>query len=70
MILYDKNFVEIAVQVKVNREGLKAVLVNDGTKDVWIPKSQIEDPDMDDVETGDHIDIMIPEWLATDKGLI
>lgn len=42
----------------------------DGTGDpddyVWLPKSQLEDwPDV-----GDTGEIMIPQWLAEDKGIV
>ena len=48
----------------------KAILVSEtGERDdaVWLPKSQIE------IENDSHknfITVTLPEWLATDKGLI
>ena len=57
------DLVDIACQLK--HETAKAWLINDGTKDVWIPKSQSE------IEgDADRCVITIPEWLAKDKGLI
>lgn len=54
------NLVDIAVQVKHETE--KAILVNDGTEDIWLPKSQCEmNPDGT---------VTMPEWLAHEKGLI
>ena len=48
-----------------------AVLVNDGTEELWIPKSQIEeDLNWDDFEKEDEIEFTIPEWLAIEKGLV
>lgn len=40
-----------------------------GDKDdaVWLPKSQIDD---DDMELGRACDVLVPVWLAKDKGLI
>lgn len=39
-------------------------------KDVWIPKSQIQDYSETEYEIGDDIEIEIPEWLAMEKDLI
>ena len=46
-----------------------AVLVNDGDKDVWLPLSQVE-YDFRDTEPGEAIEIVVPEWIAKNKGLI
>lgn len=40
----------------------KAILFDDGTQTVWLPKSQVEDN-----EDGTYA---MPEWLAKEKGLI
>ena len=66
--LESKEFIEIACEVRVKTD--RAVLIHDGAREAWIPRSQIEDPDSDDMEIGQHITLMIPEWLAKDKGLI
>lgn len=61
--------VELAVTVKVVTD--KAILVStDGTNQVWLPKSQITD--WSGSEELDHTttSIFLPEWLATDKGLV
>lgn len=58
----DQNFVEIEGTIKVDRP--QAILFSDGTVEVWLPKSQIEE-----IEWGEN-KILIPEWLAKDKGLI
>ena len=57
--------IEIACQLV--RETKAAWLVNDGTQEVWLPKSQCEwEP-----EGYKDVGIMqVPEWLAIDKGLI
>jgi hypothetical protein len=58
---------DIEVAVEVRRETDRALLVYDGKVEVWIPKSQISDQS----ETNGKIEsIFIPEWLATDKGLL
>lgn len=60
--------VEIAVVVKAVTD--KAILINDGKIDVWIPKSQITDyagsDDLDQRVTS----IFVLEWLAIEKGLV
>lgn len=57
--------VEIACTVKHQTDN--AMLINDGDKDAWIPKSKISDYS----ETNGVIEsIFIPEWLAEDKELI
>jgi hypothetical protein len=61
----DGNHIEIAVEVVA--ETPKALLVTDGDKQVWIPRSQIHDYCE---EKGKVTSIFITEWLATEKGLI
>ena len=53
---------QIEIAGEKHHETPNAILWFDGIKKVWIPKSQIED------EQKDYI--LIPEWLAYDKGLI
>lgn len=47
-----------------------AVCVNEGGDDVWIPKSQINEPDFKGVEKGECISLEITEWIAKEKMLI
>ena len=54
------DLIEIAGDLR--RETDKAFLIFDGDKEVWLPKSQVED-------NGDGT-FTLPEWLAMDKGLI
>jgi len=54
------------VSVIVKHTTAKAVLVNDGAKDVWLPLSQITIHD----DGGTAKVVTLPEWLAKDKGLI
>ena len=60
----------VDIEVTLHAETALAILVSDdGDEDnaVWLPKSQIEySPRIQ----GDIINLTIPEWLATDKGLI
>jgi len=47
-----------------------AILIDDGDKLVWIPRSLIEEMDGDEEELGSAITISIPEWKALEEGLI
>ena len=61
----------IDVQVMLHHRTDKAALVSDdGDRDnaVWLPFSQIELDD--DAMPGQTVEIVVPEWLAADKGLI
>lgn len=56
----------VDVTVTFVRESERAWCVNDGTKDVWIPKSKGE---LERQARG-VCELTIPEWLAKEKGLI
>lgn len=58
---------DIEIACEVRRETPLAKLIFDGTREVWIPKSKIRDECED---KGKVISIFIPEWLATEKGLV
>jgi hypothetical protein len=63
-----KSLVDVEVD-EVEIETEKAIMVSDGYKNVWIPRSQIADTS--EVQgKGDRGNLRIPEWLAKDKGLI
>lgn len=63
------EIIEIACEVR--RETDKAWLIYDGTREVWIAKSQIKDHIEEAGLFGQKITgIFIPVWLATEKGLI
>ena len=66
--LETKGWEYIACEIKIKTN--KAVLINDGTRDAWIPTSQIEDPDPAELEAGQHVELLLPEWLCKEKGLI
>lgn len=61
---------QIEIEVFVLRSTEKAIQVTIGTKETfWVPKSQISDFTSDEgVETATSI--FIPEWLATEKGMV
>lgn len=57
------NLVDVTGEVRQDRE--KSILFFDGTREVWLPKSQIE------IESkGKLVEVTMPEWLAQEKGLI
>ncbi len=69
----------VDVKCKFLKETEKAVLIEVDGDEAWIPKSQVDDAyaegsslvfSWDELERGDAITIVIPEWLAEDKGLI
>lgn len=62
----------VELSVEFVRHTDKAILVRYDASEVWLPKSQIEDEeefDWDAFDEDDDIDIIIPEWLAEEKGL-
>ena len=58
------------ISCEIRRKTDKAVLIHDGIREAWIPKSQIEDHDQADTEIGETVELLLPEWLAKEKGLI
>lgn len=63
-----KNLIWVDVD-EVRVATASAILVSDGTVEVWIPKSQIGS--LSEVkDKGDKGRLLIPEWLAQDRGLI
>lgn len=60
----------IKINVKVVERTDLALLVSDGRKEAWVPLSQIEEVIEEPGLFGPIITaIIVPEWLAADKGL-
>jgi len=59
----------IDLEVEYVHSTAAAILVRDGDKEVWIPKSVVE-YDADLARVGKPITITLPERWALDKGLI
>lgn len=57
----------VDIRVNILRGTDRAVLVDDGKNQEWLPLSQIEVVPSDD---GRSSLVTLPEWLAQDKGLI
>jgi len=53
------------IDVHVTVETDAAVRVSDGTREVWLPKSQIEISN-----EGRRTIVTLPKWLAQEKGLL
>lgn len=66
------DYDSVEVEGKVLKISDNAILFDNGDVQAWIPKSQIEDYDEEEMEEneGEMIEISIPEWLATEKDLI
>lgn len=61
---------KIEVSVTFKHETDRAVLINDGDKDIWLPKSQIDIEGGEFPEEGEACELLVAEWLAKEKGLI
>lgn len=57
----------IDIELKLHHETEKAILVSvyEDSNRVWLPKSQIEFV----LKPKGIVEVTLPEWLATDKGL-
>jgi hypothetical protein len=62
----DARLIEITCEVL--RDTAKAFQISDGATQAWVPKSQVEwHPGAPGKKAGTMV---MPEWLAKDKGLI
>ena len=61
----NKDTVEIFGEIK--RETEMAILLDDGTMKVWLPKSQIE---YDEPNKYGQTTVEMPEWLAIEKEIV
>ena len=65
----DVRNIEICVVLRRQTPG--AILVDDGSDSVWIPKSLIIDEiDWESKKDDQELSLEIPEWLALQEGLI
>jgi hypothetical protein len=56
------------ITVELHHETPSAILVSDGKREAWLPKSQIEWTRLS--QGGSAIEVTLPEWLAREKELI
>lgn len=73
MARYSRSECVAIEDVEVVRETEKALLcafeLKNGRQELWIPKSQIHD-DSEVYEEDTEGVLVIPEWLAIEKGLV
>lgn len=62
------EFVVITGTIRQRTE--KAVLMSDGTREVWLPMSQIKIQGVASPTRQKLYDFRIPEWMAIAKGLV
>lgn len=61
----DDDLIEIVVTLV--RETDDGICVDDGSRQVWLPKSQVE---WENSASGKSCVVRLAEWLAMDRGLI
>ena len=57
------------ISAVIRHETDAAWLIYDGSKNVWVPKSQVE-IDPPNAQPRDQVTVTMPHWLAKDKGFI
>jgi hypothetical protein len=60
----------VDIEVEIKHETNAALLVSDGDKDGWLPKSLIKDKSQLVYGKCDVKTITVPEWIAKSKGFI
>jgi len=63
----------IVLALHIHHISDKAILVSgDGEDDttVWLPISQLQQDELDDIVAEDDVELTVPEWIAVSKGLI
>lgn len=63
---------EVEIECEVRAVTRSAIQIHDGKRTEWIPKSQVSDwsDGPDDAPGVGTTSIFIPEWLATERGLV
>ena len=64
--LIKKHGKVVRIICTVQHETKNALLIDDGYQEMWLPKSIIEVAKVD----GGRVEIVVPEWLASKRGLI
>jgi hypothetical protein len=57
---------KLAIDCTIEHQTKKAVLIDDGTQQIWLPKSVVE---IDRSEDGKAV-VYVPTWLANERELI
>ena len=67
----DKPTVDLAVEFKYESDGDPgAILIFDGDREAWIPKSLLVDFEENYHQKGDMIEIEVYEWFAEKEELL
>ncbi len=65
----EREKVEVCLEIKIDDPRHKAILFTDGTNKFWLPRAVVKlEPDC--AGEGDDVNVIMPEWLAHDRGLI
>jgi hypothetical protein len=62
-----RSFDDVDFCAEMRRETERAVLMFDGTNEIWIPRSMIKG--IRRIRDYDY-ELVIPQWLAKEKGII
>ena len=62
------NKKEVELWLEVVKYTEKAFYLSDGSKEAWVPKSQLRYTEKP--LEGDAIAFIMPEWIAVDKGFV
>lgn len=71
--MHDKNDDFVEVDVTITHETAKAFKVTtDGVDEIWLPKSQLgsQGTITRDSSEGDNGTVILPSWLAIEKGFV
>lgn len=61
----------VEITARIARRTDRAVLLDDGTQEIWLPLSQVEIRPLPGAASGsDFVSVTMPEWLAAEKRLL
>lgn len=63
------GYAYVEVEVVAAPPNKAAILVRFADKTTWIPRSQIESPDPEELTVGIVNTLLLPEWLVEERGL-
>jgi hypothetical protein len=60
----------VEIEVHIVRRSASALLVHDGEREAWLPKSQVKVLPAPSRERREHARLTVPVWLAVKKGFV
>lgn len=60
----EKDWARVTIDVEVRKSTEKAVLLSDGERDFWCPRSVV--PNGDDLADGDVVAVSVPRWVLAE----